>query len=200
LSRYEEKLAEVKQEAQKLAKQYIPELYTILRDEESLLPEDCRARIEHDCLGIWAKSTIRKYLPEEAKDPSKQSVVRIANEVKKLKKIAIPSMTQRSSGVGINHTESDSFVQNESQLSSFQNESISRFMMGNNPNSELQKSTIKVMPIRNLIGTNPSQTNGVLLLPHNIAREIFHLVRESGVKFTTNFKLRHNGVEVTRII
>jgi hypothetical protein len=200
LSHYKEKLAELKQEAQKLAKQYIPELYTILRDEESLLSEDCRVKIEHDCLGIWAKSTIRKYIPEEAKDPSKQSAVRKANEVKKLKKTAMQLMVQSANGVAINPTESDSFVQNGSQSNSFQNESISQFMMGNNRNSELQQSTIKVTSIRNQIGTYPSQTNGVLLLPHNIAREIFYLVRESGLTFTTNFKLQHNGLEVTGVI
>jgi hypothetical protein len=63
LSHYDEVLAELKQKGEKLANQFVLELYTILRDEEKLPPEDCRARTEHDCLDFWSKATIRKYLP-----------------------------------------------------------------------------------------------------------------------------------------
>lgn len=199
MSRYEEKLAEVKQEAQKLARQYIPELYAILREEDCLLPEDCRARIERDCLGIWTKATIRKYLPEEAKDPGKQNAVRIANEVKKQKKAALLLLTQTTSDVGINLTEPDSFNQNEARSSSFPNECISQIGMGNDQNSELQESIIREMPTENQNEIS-SQINGVLLLPNKIAREIFHLVRETGLTVITNLKLQHNGLEVTGVI
>jgi hypothetical protein len=35
-------------------------------------PEDCRDKIEHDCVDLWSKATIRKYLPSEVKDPKKR--------------------------------------------------------------------------------------------------------------------------------
>jgi hypothetical protein len=73
-------------------------------------PEDCRARIERDCLDIWSKATIRKYLPEEAKDSKKQKAVKIANEMKKKKKVAALLMTQSTDGVGINLTGGDSLI------------------------------------------------------------------------------------------
>lgn len=199
MSRYEQKLAEAKWEAQKLAKQYIPGLYAILREEESLPPEDCRTRIERDCHGIWAESTIRKYLPEEAKDPNKQNAVRIANEVKKQKKAALLLMTQSTSGERINLTEFNPFNQNEARSSNFQNECISQIVMGNDQNTEQQKSIIKEMPTEYQNRTSV-QDNGVLLLPNKIAREIYYLVREAGLTVTTNFKLQHNGFEVTNVI
>jgi hypothetical protein len=70
---------------EKLANQYIMEPYTILRDEEKLPPEDCRAKIEHDCLDLWSKATIRKYLPPEAMNPDKQIAGKISAEKKKRK-------------------------------------------------------------------------------------------------------------------
>jgi hypothetical protein len=51
-SHYDEVLEDLRQKGQKLANQYIVELYTILRDEEKLPPEDCRARIERDCIDL----------------------------------------------------------------------------------------------------------------------------------------------------
>jgi hypothetical protein len=35
-------------------------------------PEHCRDKIEHDCVDLWSKATIRKYLPSEVKDPKKR--------------------------------------------------------------------------------------------------------------------------------
>jgi hypothetical protein len=216
LSHYDEALNELKHKAQKLAKECIVELYTILRGEEKLPPEDCRARIERDCLDIRSKATIKKYLPEEAKDSKKQKAVKIANEIKKKKKVAALLMTQSTDGAGINLTEGDSFNQNEEGLSSFQNEPIPRLMTDSDPNSELwkvkkliaEKSTriieletqIKEMSNQNQNIASPSLANEVLLLPDKIAREIFHLIRETGINYTTMFKLRHNGHEVTAII
>jgi hypothetical protein len=86
MSRYDEVLSELKEKGHKLANQYIVELYTILKDEERLPPEDCRAKIEHDCLDLWSKATIRKCLPPEARDPKKQIAGRIGGENKQKKK------------------------------------------------------------------------------------------------------------------
>lgn len=49
----------------------------------------------------------------------KQKAVKIANEIKKKKKVAALLMTQSTHGVGINLTEVDSFNQNEEGLSGF---------------------------------------------------------------------------------
>jgi hypothetical protein len=86
MSHYDDVLSELKEKGHKLASQYIGELYTILKDEERLPPEDCRAKIEHDCLDLWSKATIRKCLPPEARDPKKQIAGRIGGENKQKKK------------------------------------------------------------------------------------------------------------------
>src|SRR5919201_2135742 len=85
-SHYNDVLDELIQKGQKLANQYIVELYTILRDEEKLPPEDCRAKIEQDCIDLWSRATIRKYLPQEAKDAKKQKAGKAGGEKKKEKK------------------------------------------------------------------------------------------------------------------
>ena len=64
---------------------YIFELYTILMEEEHLPPEDCRAKIEQDCMDLWSKTTIRKFLPEEAKNPKKSKAGKIGAQHKKEK-------------------------------------------------------------------------------------------------------------------
>ena len=67
MSDYDNVLADLKLKGKRLANQYISLLYHILRHQEKLPPEDCRAKIEHDCLDLWSRATIRKYLPPEAK-------------------------------------------------------------------------------------------------------------------------------------
>jgi hypothetical protein len=86
MSHYDEVLSNLKEKGHKLANQYIVELYTILKDEERLPPEDCRAKIEHDCIDLWSKATIRKCLPPEARDPKKQIAGKIGGENKQKKK------------------------------------------------------------------------------------------------------------------
>jgi hypothetical protein len=57
-SHYQEDLKELKERGQKLAGQYIPKIYNILRYEEKLAAEDCRAKIEHDCVDNGRGHTI----------------------------------------------------------------------------------------------------------------------------------------------
>jgi hypothetical protein len=85
-SHYDNVLRELKEKGERLANQYIVELYIILREEEKLPPEDCRAKIEHDCLDLWSKATITKYLPPEAKDFKKQAAGKIGAENKKIRR------------------------------------------------------------------------------------------------------------------
>src|SRR5215204_7574790 len=82
-SHYDDVLNELRQKGEKLANQYIVELYIILRDEEMMPPEDCRDKIEHDCMDLWSKATIRKYLPPESKDLKKRQAGKIGGENKK---------------------------------------------------------------------------------------------------------------------
>lgn len=60
------------------AREYIPRMYTELRNENfGMTPEDARDRIEKDCVGIWLKRTILDALPDETKDPKKQKAGRL---------------------------------------------------------------------------------------------------------------------------
>jgi hypothetical protein len=82
-SHYDDILNELRQKGERLANQYIVELYNILRDEEKMPPEDCRDKIEHDCVDLWSKATIRKYLPPESKDPKKRQAGKMGGNRKK---------------------------------------------------------------------------------------------------------------------
>ena len=85
MSDYDNVLAEFKQKGKRLANQYILELYNILRYEEKLPHEDCRARIEYDCLDLLSRATLRKYLPQDSEDFKKQVKGKIGSENKKNK-------------------------------------------------------------------------------------------------------------------
>jgi hypothetical protein len=80
-SQYEKHLAELKSKGTALAEQYIPKLYDDLRKEQ-LTPQDARERIETDCADLWSKATIRKYLPDEAKNKEAQDKARKGNAIK----------------------------------------------------------------------------------------------------------------------
>jgi hypothetical protein len=74
-------LAELIRRRTELAKEYIPKLYEDLR-KEHFDGQDARAKIEEDCKGLWSKATIRKYLPDEAKNKKAQDMARKANATK----------------------------------------------------------------------------------------------------------------------
>jgi hypothetical protein len=82
-SHYEIVLAELKLKREKLAKKYIPKLYRILRNEEHLPSEECRAKVQRDCGDMWAEDTIRKHLPAEAKNEVRRKAGKISAEVRK---------------------------------------------------------------------------------------------------------------------
>src|SRR5919198_1531173 len=75
--------------------------------------------IEHDCVDLWSKATIRKYLPTEAKDPKKQKAGKIGGENKKK---AILQVAQSENGARMNLAENASVSQNEEESRSFHNE------------------------------------------------------------------------------
>lgn len=125
MTRYEDVLAELREKGSMLANKYIVELYNILSDEEKLPPEDCRAMIEHDCVDLWSKATIRKYLPPEAKDPKKQKAGKIGGESKSNKdknKSSMLLIAVSTSGAGTNLAENDPVSQNEQESRTFHND------------------------------------------------------------------------------
>jgi hypothetical protein len=110
LSHYDDVLQELRRKGQILANKYIVELYNILRDEEKLSPQDCRSKIEHDCIDLWSKATIRKYLSPEAKDTKKQKAGKLGGEKKKELQVLAAQ-----NGARINLAEDDSHSQNEAE-------------------------------------------------------------------------------------
>ncbi len=112
MSRYDDVLSELRQKGSLLANQYIAELYNILREEEKLPPIDCSAKIEHDCVDLWSKATITKYMPQEAKDTKKQKAGKVGAESKSKKKEALLLVSRASNdGVRTNLAENDSINQ-----------------------------------------------------------------------------------------
>lgn len=85
---YQKVLEELKEKTKKLASQYVPKLYFILRNEEQRSPDDSRARIVSDCDEIWTKSTIERFFPQEAKNATKRKAGMISAQVKKKRKDA----------------------------------------------------------------------------------------------------------------
>jgi len=162
-SHYDDTLNELKENGEKLANQYIIDLYNILRDEEKLRTEDCRAKIEHDCLDLWSKSTIRKYLPVEARDPKKQIAGRIGGESKKNKsknamlvfaiagtesengtrtglEESCPVSQSEQDSARTNLAENDSLIQKEQESSTFHTQ-LNEKLSNRIPSSELLEAT-----------------------------------------------------------
>jgi hypothetical protein len=134
-SHHDEVLNELRQKGEKLANQYIVELYNILRDEEKMLPEDCRDKIEHDCVDIWSKATIRKYLPPESKDPKKRQAGKIGGENKKKAMLLLVQNTGEE-GARTVLTENDSDNQNKQESETFHNQ-LNQQLEARKPTQEL---------------------------------------------------------------
>jgi hypothetical protein len=88
MSHYDEVLEEARSKASVTAKEYIPKLFDILVNEENKTAEDARGIIEHDLIEYWAKSTVRKFLPHEAKDEIKTEAGKKGAEKKKIMLLA----------------------------------------------------------------------------------------------------------------
>ena len=209
LSHYDDVLEELRQKGQMLANKYIVELYIILRNEEKLPPRDCRAKIEHDCLDLWSKATIRKYLPDEAKDTLKQKAGKMGGGAKKAMLVVAPT----KNGARINLAENDSDSQKEQESDSFLNEldqklssrTISPELL--EANKIIEAKDQKIEGLETQLHHNFSEyhvynnnTTTMLILPNSLAIEIYNAIRNamsSGV--ILQFKLEHNGQEVTAV-
>jgi hypothetical protein len=135
-SHYDEVLNELRQEGQKLANQYIVELYNILREEEKMPPEDCRDKIEHDCEDLWSRATIRKYLPPESKDPKKRLAGKIGGEQKKKKAMLLLAENTEGGGARTVLAENDSDNQNNQESQTFHNQ-LNQQLEARQPTQEL---------------------------------------------------------------
>jgi hypothetical protein len=120
-SHYDDILNELRQKGERLANQYIVELYNILRDEEKMPPEDCRDKIEHDCVDLWSKATIRKYLPPESKDPKKRRAGKMGVDRKKAMLLLLAQNTGEE-GARTVLAENDSDKQNRKESQTFHNQ------------------------------------------------------------------------------
>jgi hypothetical protein len=118
---YDDILNELRQKGERLANQYIFELYNILRDEEKMPPDDCRDKIEHDCVDLWSKATIRKYLPPELKDPKKRQAGKIGGENKKKAMLLITQNTGEEGARSV-LAENDSYAKNKQESQTFHNQ------------------------------------------------------------------------------
>src|SRR5215204_6531512 len=114
-SHYDEVLNELRHRGERLANQYIVELYIILRDEEKMPPEDCRDKIEHDCVDLWSRATIRKFLPPESKDPKKRLAGKMGGDRKKAMLLLVQQNTAREEGARTALAENDSYEQNKQE-------------------------------------------------------------------------------------
>jgi hypothetical protein len=209
LSHYDDVLEELREKGQMLAVKYIVELYNILRDEEKLLPRDCRARIEHDCLDLWSKATIRKYLPDEAKGTLKQKAGKMGVEAKK----AMLVVAHTKNGARINLAENDSDSQNEQESDTFLKEvdhklssrTISPELL--EANKIIKEKDQRIEELDTQLHHNFNEEYSVynntkmrLILSISLAIEIYNAVRNamsSGV--VLQFELEHNGQEVTSV-
>lgn len=227
LSHYDDVLQEARQKGELIANKYIFELYTILRDEEHLAPEDCRAKIQHDCIDIWSKATIRKFLPEEAKNPKKSKAGKLrAEQKKKLEEeeklktsqlieqttegniITTTNSTGSSSGARTNLAENDFYGQEEEESRRFQEE-LGQQLGGRTPSSELIEATRiisardqRIKELEDLTRANSNgQINSELYLPAKIAQEIhdaLDIARSTGMT-KTDFIIRHDGSQIVAV-
>jgi hypothetical protein len=133
---YDDILNELRQKGERLANQYIVELYNILRDEEKMPPEDCRDKIEHDCVDLWSKATIRKYLPPESKDPKKRRAGKMGVDRKKAMLLLLAQNTAEEGGARTVLAEIDSYEQNKQESSTFHKQ-LNQQLEAREPTQEL---------------------------------------------------------------
>jgi hypothetical protein len=98
-------------------------------------PEDCRDKIEHDCVDIWSKATIRKYLPPESKDPKKHQAGKMGGEKKK-EMLLLAQQNTEGGGAGTALAEDDSYEQNKQESETFLNE-LNQQLEARQPTQEL---------------------------------------------------------------
>lgn len=209
MSHYDDVLSEARKQGELTANKYIFELYTILKDEENLPPEDCRYKIEHDCMYLWSKATIMKFLPEEAKNPKKSRAGKLGAEQKRkleeeenLKESEVIEQTtdgnsvvisNRSTGARTNLAGNSPISQKEEESRRFHAE-LEQELNGRGLSPDLIEASNalsdkdkEIEELRNLLqeeysrGTKQKAENGseLLCLPYEMAQEIYDIVHSN---------------------
>ena len=112
-SNYNRLLEQAREAGASTAKTFIPKLCEQLKRENPEMPnEDVRDTVTNDCAGVWSKATIRKFMPDEYKDPQKQEAGKKVEKKQRLEE-PIPA--------GMNPAESSSVSQTEQESTSFEN-------------------------------------------------------------------------------
>jgi hypothetical protein len=196
LSHYDDVLRELRQKGQILANKYIVELYNILRDEEKLPPQDCRSKIEHDCIDLWSKATIRKYLSPEAKDTKKQKAGKLGGEKKK----EVQLMATQD-GARTNLAEDDSNSQNETESRTSHNEQKLSAKAPEMYDVKLMEDKDKrIQELEELVKQGSWVSNNTIFLPSKFALQIYqatNMNRSLGI--STEFDLEHDGNQVIKV-
>jgi hypothetical protein len=193
INHYDDILNELRQKGERLANQYIVELYNILRDEEKMPPEDCRDKIEHDCVDLWSKATMRKYLPPESKDPKKRQAGKIGGENKKNAMLLIVQNSKEGSARTI-LAENDSYEQNKQESQTFHNQ-LNQQLESREPTQELydvskmladkdreiERLKLEIEELQDRI--REGRANGEIILSTELFSGMFGASREGGAKY-----------------
>jgi archaellum component FlaC len=211
-SHYDQVLNELRQKGERLANQYIVELYIILRDEENMPPEDCRDKIEHDCVDLWSRATIRKYLPPESKDPKKRLAGKMGGDEKEEKKKAMLLLVaQQNTGEGEGArtilAENDSDNQNKQESETFHNQL--------NQQLEARKPTQEIYDVSKMLDDKDSEierlkqqtvelqvkmtkvANGIIILSTDLLVKMFSELRGARGREVKYFYLKAKDDIVT---
>ena len=225
MSHYDEVLYEARKKGETIANMYIFELYTILRDEEQLPPEDCRAKIEQDCMDLWSKTTIMKFIPHEAKNPKKSKAGKVgAEQKKKLKEEEkskskslqiIEQSTDGSAtiissqrGARTNLAENNSIDQEKEESRRF-HEELNQELELRTPSPELLEAA-KIISQRDQRieelectisqqNNSAKQINPELYLPDKLAQEIHDIIGSRISEIEIDFILYHDGSNITAV-
>jgi hypothetical protein len=159
-------------------------------------PEDCRDKIEHDCVDLWSRATIRKYLPPEAKDPKKRLAGKMGGVSKKKKAMLLLVAQQNTSeggGARINLAENDSYEQNNQESQTFHNQ-LNQQLESRKPTQELydiskmlddkdiEIESLKQETVR-LQVKMARVANGIIILSTDLLVKMFSESREREVKY-----------------
>jgi hypothetical protein len=202
-SRYDDTLNELRQKGERLANQYIVELYNILRDEEKMPPEDCRDKIEHDCVDLWSKATIRKYLPPESKDPKKRQAGKMGGDKKKKAMLLVAQNTAGEGGARTVLAENDSDNQNKQESQTFYSQ-LNQQLEARQPTQELydvskmfddkdreiERLKLEIEELQDKLMIKNEGENDIVILPTDLLSEMISASRREGTEEIKQFYLK----------
>jgi len=215
-------LEELRDRTKKLASEYIPKLYRVLMDDYHFSPQESRTKIERDCKDIWAADTIKKYLPSETKSLAKRKAGKISADIKRSKKkraepkllVAIGSSQYsdvpnkgndycyNEDPVGINPTENIPPVtstKKESRITQrtedvWDEKSFHLSLLVDRHKDEILEEEENLQ-----LAGGETASKGTLLLPSELAKQIYSYIKAAASKNIPDFKLEYNGTKIISI-